>query len=128
MQDEYFVWELKKYIKEFKTQDTENVLDEQIKWDFLKYEIRKFFIAFSNSRQKEKVHKLENKIKVLETKLQNDKNIKLHNRHKQELDEIFDNIAEGIRIRSRCQWYEKGEKSNKFFLNLEKKCGVQGHF
>ena len=94
----------------------------------MKYEIRKFFIAFSNSRQKEKVHKLENKIKVLETKLQNDKNIKLHNRHKQELDEIFDNIAEGIRIRSRCQWYEKGEKSNKFFLNLEKKCGVQGHF
>ena len=27
---------------------------------------------------------------------------------------------EGIRIRSRCQWYEEGEKSSKFFLNLEK--------
>ena len=26
---------------------------------------------------------------------------------------------EGIRIRSRCQWYEEGEKSPTFFLNLE---------
>ena len=30
-------------------QDTENVLDEQIKWDSLKYEICKFCIAFSES-------------------------------------------------------------------------------
>ena len=25
-----------------------------------------------------------------------------------------------IRIRSRCKWFELGEKSTKFFLNLEK--------
>ena len=30
------------------------------------------------------------------------------------------NFAESIHIRSRCQWYEKGEKSSKFFLNLGK--------
>ena len=76
LQDENFVKELKKYIKEFKTQDTQNFVDEQLKWDFLK---------------------------------------------SQELDEIFDDITEGLRIRSRCQWYEKGENSNKFFLNLGKK-------
>ena len=29
--------------------------------------------------------------------------------------------AEGIKIRGKCQWYEKGEKSTKSFLNLEKK-------
>ena len=61
----------------------------------------------------------ENEIKLLRTKLQNDENVKLFNRHKQEQDEICDDIAEGIRIRSRCQWYEKGEKSNKFFLILK---------
>ena len=27
--------------------------------------------------------------------------------------------------RSKVQWYEDGEKSNKFFLNLEKKKGIQ---
>ena len=42
-----------------------------------------------------------------------------------DLEEIYDNIAEGIRIRSRCQWYEEGEKSSKFFLNLEKFNGMQ---
>ena len=26
----------------------------------------------------------------------------------------------GIRIRSKCDWYENGEKSTKFFLNPEK--------
>ena len=40
-------------------------------------------------------------------------------------DSIYDHIAEGIRIRSKCDWYEHGEKSTKFFLNLEKKCGNQ---
>ena len=42
-----------------------------------------------------------------------------------ELDEIYDHIAEGIRIRSKCDWYEHGEKSTKFFLNLEKQRGSQ---
>ena len=82
-----------------------------------------YCIAFSKSLQKkkkQKIHNLENKIKVLEAKLHNDENIKLHNRHKQELDEMYDDIAEGIRIHSRCQWYKKGEKLKKFFPNLEK--------
>ena len=34
---------------------------------------------------------------------------------------MYDHIAEGIRIRSKCEWYEHGEKSTKFFLNLQKK-------
>ena len=43
-----------------------------------------------------------------------------------ELDEIYDKTAEGVKARSRCQEYEEGEKSNKFFLNLEKVRGPQG--
>ena len=38
-----------------------------------------------------------------------------------DLEKLYDEIAEGIRIRSKCDWYECGEKSTKFFLNLEKK-------
>ena len=34
--------------------------------------------------------------------------------------------ADGIRIRGKCDWYESGEKSNKFFLNLEKTRASQG--
>ena len=38
-----------------------------------------------------------------------------------ELDEYYEHEANGIRIRSRCNWYELGGKSTKYFLNSEKK-------
>ena len=41
------------------------------------------------------------------------------------MDSIYDHISESIRIRSKCDWYEHGEKSTKFYLNLEKKRGYQ---
>ena len=48
-----------------------------------------------------------------------------YNSVKNELDEIYDHIAESTRMRSKCDWYEHGQKSTKFFLNLEKQRGSQ---
>ena len=48
-----------------------------------------------------------------------------NNSVKNELDNIYDHIAEGTRIMSKCDWYEYGEKSTTFFLNLEKQRGSQ---
>ena len=31
----------------------------------------------------------------------------------------YDNIAESIHMKHKCQWYEKGERSSTFFLDLE---------
>ena len=99
--------------------DRQNLLDEQIKWGILKYEICKFCMVFSKSLQKERREKIHNlEIKIKERRLNNDEKIQLYNRQK--LDNFFDGIIEAIRIRNRCQWYLKREKSNKFFLNLEK--------
>ena len=39
---------------------------------------------------------------------------------KAQLGEMYDIQVEGARIRSKCKDYELGEKSNKYFLNLEK--------
>ena len=39
---------------------------------------------------------------------------------KQQIDAI-----RSIKIRSKCNWYELGEKFTKFFLNLEKYCAIQ---
>ena len=38
---------------------------------------------------------------------------------------IDDLKLEGLRIRGKCNWYEDGEKSSKFFLNLEKDWAIQ---
>ena len=40
-----------------------------------------------------------------------------------ELDEIYDEIAKDLRVRSRCHYYKEGEKSSKFFINSEKTGG-----
>ena len=67
---------------------------------------------------------LENQLKELEKNLDED-NLSKYNRIKNELDVIYDHITEGMRIRSKCNWYEHGEKSKHLFFNLEKQRGSQ---
>ena len=96
--------------------------------ELLKYEIRKFTINYFKKLAKERKENktlLESKLKELEGNLNTEDNIQSHNIYKKEHDSIYDHITEGIRIRSKCDWYEHGEKSTKFFLNLEKKRGNQ---
>ena len=109
--------------------ETETSINFRSKWEFLKYEIRKFSMKYSKSFKKNETLRknlLEANLKDFETKLTNDENISLYNNFKKELEEIYDKIVEGNKVRSRCQWYEEGEKSNKFFLNLEKSRASQG--
>ena len=40
---------------------------------------------------------------------------------KAELETMYNHITEGIIIGSRCDWYEPGEKSSRYFLGLEKR-------
>ena len=44
---------------------------------------------------------------------------------KTKLDKIYDKKVGGLRIRSKCDWYEKWEKSTKFFLTLERRHAIQ---
>ena len=39
---------------------------------------------------------------------------------KNELDKIYDHTAERTRIRSKCDWYEHGQKLTKFFFLNQK--------
>ena len=118
---------MKKLITKINTSN-EFLEDAQMKRDFLKYEIRKFMIDYSKTAAKiRKQHQidLEQKLKNLKKNVTSEKNRKLYNHYKNKLDAIYDHIVDDIRIRSKCEWYKHGEKSPKFFLNLEKKRGVQ---
>ena len=44
---------------------------------------------------------------------------------KNQPEEICDDSAKGIEVRSKCQWYEECEKSTKIFLNIEKTKATQ---
>lgn len=99
------------------------VTDKQVKWELLKYEIKKFAINYSKNIAKlKRLNKL-----TLDQKLESmiKRNISQDSEEYKnivkELDEYYEHEANGIRIRSKCNWYELGEKSTKYFLNLEKK-------
>ena len=98
-----------------------------MRWEFLKYEIRKFSTEFSKlqaqNTKKEKLF-LENKLKKLENNtnyIENSEYIDCRNK----LDKIYEQEINGTRIRSKCDWYEYGEKFSKFLLNLEKSGDAQ---
>ena len=44
-----------------------------------------------------------------------------------ELDKLYDYITVRIILRSKSSWYEHGEKSSKYFVNLEKRNKVKSH-
>ena len=64
-----------------------------------------------------KILNLECELKNLEISLDGANNLGKCNSIKNELEAIYDHIAEGIRIRSKCDWYEHGEK---FFFEFRK--------
>ena len=59
------------------------------------------------------------KLKELEQNLNCDENLEQHGIYKNEPNHIYNDIGNGIKIRSKCDWYEFGKKPDKFFLILE---------
>ena len=45
----------------------------------------------------------------------------IYNQSKLFHENLIENRTKGAILRSKCDWYENGEKSTKFFLNLEKR-------
>ena len=63
-------------------------------------------------------HALKLNLKELEQNLSNDEAKEQYNTYRGE-------ISNGIKIRSKCHWYEFDYKSNEFFLTIEKRRTTQ---
>jgi len=113
--------------------------EEQLFWETLKCTMRGCCIAYSIKRKKQnkcKMEALNGEIEELEKSLPlveglrvvsqanadtikaMEINLKLK---KDELDKLIENDASGAALRSKCKFYEDGDKATKFFLNIEKK-------
>ena len=95
----------------------------QSKWEFLKYEISEKCVSFSkvlaqNSRKQQA--DLLSKITKLEQDIDSKEKYEKYDKTRSELEKIH-KIAEGVRICSKCSWYQYGEKSTEFLYGLEKK-------
>ena len=95
-------------------------------WEFFKLRVKEFTIAYCVK----KANSYRCMVKTLEGQLNdinrtNSKMLSQEQIHKrealqQELDLLYDEKAKGYQIRSRAKWIEEGEKSTRYFLNLEK--------
>ena len=84
--------------------ENDTYLTDQVKWELLKYKIRKFAINFSkklaqNSRKLQR--DLETKIKNLEQNIINEDKFNEYKTAKDELENFYDNVAFGVKIRSK---------------------------
>ena len=112
-----------------KVLDNDDLRDEQVRWKYLKHEIWKFTIRFSINLAEEvrnETQSLEEKVKNFESSVTNYHNDLQYIEYTEKVKNYLFKKVNGIRIRSKCNWYEYGEKSTKFFLNLERSCTYQG--
>ena len=102
-------------------------------WKFMKFKIKEFTRKYSSEKNKKEVAErrdLEYKLKNLSDKLNtnsSDKTRKEYEDCKNRLESLYDSIRKGLILRSKAEWYEKGEKSNKYFYNLEKRNKSETH-
>ena len=95
--------------------------DIKMWWDLGKIKIKRFtqeYSAEQSLKSRLALEELENKIDELTNDFTKHKEL---NELKQEYETIISKSNEGVKIRSRVQWWEEGEKSTKYFHNLEKR-------
>ena len=64
---------------------------------------------------------------MVETKENSEFIVAEYKNAKNELENLYDNITNGIILRSKARWYEEGEKNTKYFLSLEKNNKAKSH-
>ena len=86
--------------------NNENIKDDQVIWEYLKYEIRKFTIQYSKRLAKtlrEERECLERKLKILEQNSESNlNNNPEYYECKTQLENIYQIQVDGIRTRSKC--------------------------
>ena len=108
---------IKNWLKEFK-----EVVDKRVLWDLLKYKIRQFTIKYGKEKAHSRKAKVKEKLQNCTKKCEDDPSKETFQELEclqAEYDDLYDYITQGVIIHSRANWYEKGEKNEKYFLNLE---------
>ena len=132
LQDTEYVNEMNRLIESLK-ENTKEMNDKQLRWDYIKLEIRGFSLKHSFKKNKERKEfkiKLEKDLYELESKLQSDfnsVNVDHYIYIKEEIEKLEAIETKGAILRSKIRWAEAGEKNSKYFLNLEKRNAIDKH-
>ena len=133
LDDEDYVREVTAKIPIWLIEGQNELIDNRSIWDWTKYKIRAHAIQYSKQKAMERKEKEMNlqkefaKAKQLFDSDPNTNNANAFNSVKEKLELLYEEKLQGIIIRSRARWWEHGEKSTKYFLNLEKRNHVKKH-
>ena len=120
LHEQGYVEQIKNKIATYKTTHMHSVT----LWENLKNYVRKISKKYSRSRQNENrliISQLIEKVAEMESRLplpQDQDQVLI--KTKLDLDQKVDENTKGIIFRSKVRWVEEGEKSTKYFFNLEK--------
>ncbi len=105
--------------------EVNDINDNRIKWEYIKYKIRMVSIEYGKKRKKRldfRQNKLEEELhkayRNLDSNGETDEEANRRLELEVELKELDTYKTEGLILRSKCRWFEKGEKSNNYFLRL----------
>ena len=102
--------------------------DHRSVWDWIKYNIRAHAINFSKRKSKERNEK-EKTLQEELSKAKKEFELKCItiSSCSGKIGNLLRRKTKGIIIRARVRWHEYGEKSTKYFLNLEKRNHIKKH-
>ena len=95
------------------------------RWEFLKKEIKRKSVEISKQASQDDrvaISQLSEQVIMLEDRLHqlDEKELDLLERSKEDLNSLLDKRVCGVMFRSRARWAMEGERSTKYFYNLEK--------
>lgn len=133
LDDEDYINDIAEKIPIWLAEGRNELSDSRSIWDWMKYNIRAHTIQYSKRRARERNERekslQEEYVKakhIFETDT-NDLNAHILNSAKDTLELFYEEKVKGIIIRARTPWHEHGEKSTKYFLNLEKRNHIKKH-
>ena len=133
LEDENYLKDLENKLPQWKMTGTNDLSNKRSVWDWLKFNIRNHAIFHSKEKAKErriKEESLQTDYQIATKKFEEDLTVSNQNRlneAKDALELFYEEKTKGIIIRARARWHEHGERSTKYFLNLEKRNNVKKH-
>ena len=133
LDDEDYVNDITEKIPIWLAEGRKDLSNSRSIWDWLKYNIRAHTIQLSKRKARER-NEREQKLQEEYAKAKfifetdpNDQNANTLNSAKDTLELFYEEKVKGIISRARARWHEHGEKSTKYFLNLEKRNHIKKH-
>ena len=131
LKDEKYVNQIREIIAQTKDEYAQDdTVTPGLLWEMIKMKTRQASITYGKMKKRnleQEQDEIAKSIKILEEQIGN-----THAKDSQklwpefekkrfELEAIIEYQTKGAILRSKCQWYNEGEKNSKYFLNLEKR-------